>query len=300
MTTPSLVSKIAPPYTTQRLALALAKSAARRPSRIRQRINRGNLQLHRAFASWSFTCNVCGGTGPAFFDMPDVALRREHHIGLLRETLQCRHCGCTMRDRSLTRALLAHLGAAAPAGDAVATLPAELRILDTDNHSALSRVMAHHPGQIRSMFVPDRPNGAELDGPRVLNVNLEDMPFKDATFDVVLTSDVLEHVRDFRAAHAEIARCLRPGGAYIFNVPYNEDLARHRTLIDTSTDVDIPLEELHIHGESGEGGIKAYRIYGRQIFDDLAEVGLTARLDLIDDAGAALFEADVFTAIKSG
>ena len=45
------------------------------------------------------------------------------------------------------------------------------------------------------------------------------LPFPDATFDRVICAEVLEHVPDDRAAMAEIARVLRPGGTAAVTVP---------------------------------------------------------------------------------
>ena len=46
-----------------------------------------------------------------------------------------------------------------------------------------------------------------------------ELPFKDAVFDVVMASDVLEHIQNDVAAAGEIARVLRPGGTAIITVP---------------------------------------------------------------------------------
>jgi 2-polyprenyl-6-hydroxyphenyl methylase/3-demethylubiquinone-9 3-methyltransferase len=46
---------------------------------------------------------------------------------------------------------------------------------------------------------------------------LERLPFADASFDAVVAADVLEHVPDLPAAVAELARVLRPGGAFLFD-----------------------------------------------------------------------------------
>ena len=43
----------------------------------------------------------------------------------------------------------------------------------------------------------------------------EDLPFEDASIDIVIMDAVLEHVEDAGAAFAEVARVLRPGGAFI-------------------------------------------------------------------------------------
>ena len=45
------------------------------------------------------------------------------------------------------------------------------------------------------------------------------LPFGDATFDVVITSEVLEHVQDDVAAIAEMVRVLKPGGRFAATVP---------------------------------------------------------------------------------
>jgi SAM-dependent methyltransferase len=50
------------------------------------------------------------------------------------------------------------------------------------------------------------------------------MPFSDATFDLVLATDVIEHVDDDERALAEVARVLKPGGRALFTVPAFQSL----------------------------------------------------------------------------
>jgi SAM-dependent methyltransferase len=45
------------------------------------------------------------------------------------------------------------------------------------------------------------------------------LPFTDHTFDVVITSEVLEHIQDDVTAIAEMYRVLRPGGIFAVTVP---------------------------------------------------------------------------------
>lgn len=45
------------------------------------------------------------------------------------------------------------------------------------------------------------------------------LPFASSSFDLVIASDVLEHIEDDAKAVSEIARVLRPGGAFVFSVP---------------------------------------------------------------------------------
>jgi SAM-dependent methyltransferase len=56
-------------------------------------------------------------------------------------------------------------------------------------------------------------------GERVQRLRGPILPFADASFDLVVVVDLLEHLDDDRQLLAEIARCLRPGGRAVLNVP---------------------------------------------------------------------------------
>jgi 2-polyprenyl-3-methyl-5-hydroxy-6-metoxy-1,4-benzoquinol methylase len=45
------------------------------------------------------------------------------------------------------------------------------------------------------------------------------LPFKDEAFDLVICSEVLEHIHDNRTAVQELFRVLRPGGSLVVSVP---------------------------------------------------------------------------------
>lgn len=51
------------------------------------------------------------------------------------------------------------------------------------------------------------------------------VPLPDASFDGVIFLDVMEHVADERAALAECARLLKPGGTLVLSVPHRGPLA---------------------------------------------------------------------------
>ena len=53
----------------------------------------------------------------------------------------------------------------------------------------------------------------------VLRGDATRLPFADASFDAVITSEVLEHIPDDTGALAEMVRTLRPGGTFAATVP---------------------------------------------------------------------------------
>lgn len=57
-------------------------------------------------------------------------------------------------------------------------------------------------------------------GAAVVCASAYDLPFRDAAFDRVLFTEVIEHVPDDEAALAEIARVLRPGGVVALTTPH--------------------------------------------------------------------------------
>lgn len=70
---------------------------------------------------------------------------------------------------------------------------------------------------------------------RLLCGSGHDLPFADATFDVVALFDTLEHIPDEARALAEVRRVLRPGGTVFVSAPAyewlwsnNDDIAHHQ------------------------------------------------------------------------
>lgn len=75
---------------------------------------------------------------------------------------------------------------------------------------------AFYEGGDTSQSVPD----AIRD--RVLRMEGDRIPFPDATFDLVVTNQVLEHVADLDIALGEIARVLKPGASCLAMFPHLE------------------------------------------------------------------------------
>jgi SAM-dependent methyltransferase len=53
----------------------------------------------------------------------------------------------------------------------------------------------------------------------VAQADVTELPFAEGRFDVVICSEVLEHIEDIRAAIGELVRVLKPGGDLVVTVP---------------------------------------------------------------------------------
>ena len=61
-------------------------------------------------------------------------------------------------------------------------------------------------------------------GARLLQGDICALPLRDESLDLVVVSEVIEHLPDYRAALREISRVLRPGATCVVSVPYREDV----------------------------------------------------------------------------
>jgi SAM-dependent methyltransferase len=125
-----------------------------------------------------------------------------------RDHLFCSGCGSIPRERALALVLERRF-------------PDWRRLAIHESSPAergISKKLAREcPGYVASQFFPGEPPGATVRGFR--NENLEALSFPDASFDLVVTLDVMEHVNQPDVVLREVSRTLKPGGAYLFTVP---------------------------------------------------------------------------------
>ena len=109
--------------------------------------------------------------------------------------------------------------------------------------------------------------------------DLQKLSFPSRSLDLVLTSDVLEHMPSPYDAHREIFRVLKRGGRHIFTVPFaplavEDDV---RAVIEDSK-IRYLTEKLY-HGDPvhhGEG-ILVWTIFGVEMMRKLEAIGFDAR-----------------------
>lgn len=155
-------------------------------------------------------CPICGWRG----EWKDAAVPR-------RDAQNCGGCRANLRYRNQAASILTHLGRGR-----YVTLRDLVRDPDIITNAAVYEVALHGPfikyfsnipGYVRSYYWPGAAFGEMHEGVRC--EDLTKLTFADNSFDLVISSDVLEHVINFPTAFQEIFRVLRPGGAHVFTVP---------------------------------------------------------------------------------
>lgn len=108
-----------------------------------------------------------------------------------------------------------------------------------------------------------------MDGVR--NENLEKLTFPDNSFDMVIFSDIFEHIRKPFVAFSEVNRILKLGGAHIFTVPMLLPLpSKTRIRVDSSEEKDKFIHEPHYHGDGKGGRSLVYSDFGKDMLDDIS------------------------------
>ena len=127
---------------------------------------------------------------------------------LLRDHYLCTSCGSIPRERALMAVVEKYF----PHWEGLV-----IHESSPVDRGASKRMREQCVAYIPSQYFPGKTPGSIVD--KVRCENLEALSFADASIDLHLSQDVLEHVFHPSKVFREIARTLKPGGAHIFTVP---------------------------------------------------------------------------------
>ena len=224
------------------------------------------------WSGYDRNCSVCGFVG-YFHRNPEVAS--------IRENFRCNNCGASLRYREQARVILAFY-----------SRQESRNIEELVKERAFRKLSIYEPGLIgqfrkhfrtldnyaTSYFWNDVPIGEYNEG--VQCQDLMRLQYDDASFDLVVTSDIFEHVRRPFEGFLEINRVLKPGGMHIFSIPVQHPM-RPKTVfrVDTSGDDDVFILPPHYHGAPKGGKSLVYADFGSDIVETMNQNGIELRLD---------------------
>ena len=198
----------------------------------------------------------------------------------IRETFRCLNCRGSLREREQAHAILSifpELGCESLKDLAANSEFRKLRIFEPGVTGPFRRILKPLPSYHQSFYWEDVPSGSYRDGLQCQD--LSSLSFSDSSFDLVITSDILEHIRHPMKAFKEIFRVLTHNGYHIFTVPLPHPIPEETThRVDTSNSSDIFLLPPVYHGNGAGGRSLVYTDFGLDLLPALASVGFEVQL----------------------
>ena len=135
--------------------------------------------------------------------------------------------------------------------------------------------LAGLPNYVCSEFYPHVTPGSVTDT-GILCQDAERLTFPDASFDLVISQDVMEHLADPWRGFSEIQRTLRPGGVHLFTVPVHEGRATRQRAVKRGTAVENLLPPVHHKDPLNAEGALVFWDFGEDLPELLLRGGISA------------------------
>jgi SAM-dependent methyltransferase len=191
-----------------------------------------------------------------------------------REGTRCGFCDVSLRDRHLAEGILT-----------IAGVPSRsLRDLcRTDKFRALKIAEINAAGRLHQ-FIRHLPNLAYSEfgssAPHVRSENLLALSYTSNSFDLVITSETLEHVPDIHVALKETYRVLKPGGWHVFSTPvvWERQRTRQRAALQEAKVINHLPASFHGSGTRAAQDMLVFYEFGSDFTDFCRSAGFELRL----------------------
>jgi SAM-dependent methyltransferase len=148
-------------------------------------------------------------------------------------------------------------------------------IFELDPHSPLKRILSNARTYTRSFYDPGITPGTLREDGAVCE-DITALSLADAAVDLIVSSDVLEHVPSLDKAFSETSRVLRPGGIHLFTVPPRSKTKKRAAVVQGQVRFLEP-PEYHCDPLCPKG-ILAYWDIGPDLPQIISVAGLTLRI----------------------
>lgn len=150
------------------------------------------------------------------------------------------------------------------------------RVYELSYHGAVFRYLkSNFDHFLFSEFFGPPAGGQLVDGVR--NEDVQKLSFADASFDLVSSTEVFEHVPDYIRGFSEIARVLKPGGWFVFTVPFFEAEQTCQICRMNEGKLDwVGPKEFHDSQVTGVGTVPVFWHHSKnQVLSDLRMAGFS-------------------------
>jgi SAM-dependent methyltransferase len=238
-------------------------------------------------------CSVCGS-------LALISAKGES----LRETCFCTRCSSSNRQRQIAYVACQAIGFAqkkklSSLKDFV--LLDSFTIYNTETKGAIHALLSRTKNYICSEYFGDSHKSGEFVN-NVMHQDLADISLGDQSVDLVISSEVFEHIPDPYRAHEEVYRILKKGGRHIFTVPFDqtEFLDDDRATMNSDKKTILLKEPIYHSDWIRPEGVLVYKIFSLEMLIELKKIGFRTNLYQLFKPSRGIWgvNAIVFEAIR--